>query len=82
MDGIKNPIRLRRGRFDGQDGVYWAWPVDGYYDLHHAPEGVDPDGSDVVEELLPTLAAARAAARGWHGSDDTVAIARLFGLSG
>jgi hypothetical protein len=43
--------------------VYWAWKVDGYFDLHHAAEGVAPDGSDVVTEFLPTLAAARQWAR-------------------
>jgi hypothetical protein len=60
---IGTATRLRRGTYYGLPGVYWAWPVDGYYDLHHAPEGVAPDGSDVVVELLPTVAAAREWAR-------------------
>lgn len=63
MDSIASPIRLRNGRHYGDAGTYWAWPVDGYYDLHHAPCGVQPDGSDVIAECLPTLAAARAEAR-------------------
>ena len=60
---IGTPTRLRRGTCHGLPGVYWAWKVDGYYDLHHAAEGVAPDGSDVVTEFLPTLAAARQWAR-------------------
>lgn len=59
MDTIGNPIRLRNGKWDGMKGTYWAWPVDGYYDIHHAPFGVAPDGSDVIAELVPTLAEAR-----------------------
>lgn len=52
--------RIRKGTYEGDPGVYWAWKIDGYYDVHHAPEGVTPDGSDVVSELHPTLADARA----------------------
>jgi len=33
----------------------WAWPVDGYFDLHHAEFGINPDGSDVVRECFATL---------------------------
>lgn len=50
------PRRIRRGSWRDLPGVFWAWPVDGYYDIHHAPEGVEPDGSDVVSEFHPTLA--------------------------
>lgn len=52
--------RLRKGTYYGDPGVYWAWKIDGYYDVHHAPEGAIPDGSDVVSELHPTIADARA----------------------
>jgi hypothetical protein len=62
-ESIGTPIRLRSGACEGDPGVFWAWKVDGYYDLHHAPEGTAPDGSDVVVEFLPTLAAARQWAR-------------------
>lgn len=57
------PIRLHAGKCDGDPGVYWAWPIDGYYDLHHAAPGVHPDGSDVISEGHPTLADAHAEAR-------------------
>jgi hypothetical protein len=63
MDTIGTPARLRKGTCYGQPGVYWAWKVDGYFDIHHAPEGVAPDGSDVIVEFLPTLQAAREWAR-------------------
>lgn len=55
--------RLRKGTYNGDPGVYWAWKYDGYFDVHHAPEGVVPDGSDVVAELFPTLREAREWAR-------------------
>lgn len=64
-DTIGSAIRLRNGKCEGQPGTYWAWPVDGYYDLHHAPTGTHPDGSDVVSEGHATLAEARAEAREW-----------------
>jgi hypothetical protein len=51
--------RLRKGPWEGEPGVYWAWKYDGYYDVHHAPEGMTPDGSDVVSECFPTLSEAR-----------------------
>ncbi len=54
-DGIKSPIRLRNGKLDGCSGTFWAWPVDGYFDLHHAAFGIRPDGSDVVCECFDTL---------------------------
>lgn len=53
------PRRIRRGTFDGDPGVFWAWKFDGYWDIHHAPDGVEPDGSDVVSEFHPTFADAR-----------------------
>lgn len=56
-------VRLRKGTYEGEPGVYWAWKYDGYYDIHHAPEGVVPDGSDVVAELFSTLREAREWAR-------------------
>jgi hypothetical protein len=62
-DNISSPTKLRHGTYAGTPGVYWAWKIDGYYDLHHVPEGVTPDGSDVVAELFPTLTEARAWAR-------------------
>lgn len=49
------PRRVRRGSWDEQPGVFWAWKFDGYWDVHHAPEGVEPDGSDVVSEMHPTF---------------------------
>ena len=60
---IGKPIRICHGQYAGQPGTYWAWPVDGYYDLHHARPGVQPDGSDVVSECHATLAEARQEAR-------------------
>ena len=64
FDGIGNAVKLRNGKYDGMHGTYWAWPVDGYYDLHWTSVGVErPDGSDVIHELLPTLQAARAEAK-------------------
>lgn len=62
---VGNPIRLRNGTFYGMPGTYWAWPVDGYYDIHHAPEGVAPDGSDVVSELHASVKDARVWVREW-----------------
>ena len=63
--------RLRKGTCYGDPGVYWAWKYDGYYDIHFAPEGVVPDGSDVVAELFATLREAREWAR------EVVAIERM-----
>lgn len=68
-DGIGTPIRLRSGTYDGIAGAYWAWPVDGYFDVHHAPEGMQPDGSEVVGEFLPSLKEARAFATAQHRTD-------------
>ena len=78
-EGIGSPIRLRAGYYDGQYGVYWAWPVDGYYDLHHSPKGVFPDGSDVVGEAYWTLDDVRAAAKSLHENDPKVLLKRMFG---
>ena len=61
-EGIKSPIKLRNGVFDGMRGTYWAWEVDGYFDLHWTDMD-RPDGSDVIYELLPSLAEARKQAR-------------------
>lgn len=69
-DGIGTPRRLRDGYYEGEHGTFWAWPVDGYYDLHHAPKGVDPDGSEVIGEGYETLTDARAGARFWDAMDD------------
>jgi len=55
LEGIASPIRLRNGKLDGYRGTFWAWPVDGYFDLHHAEFGIDPNGSDVVRECFATL---------------------------
>lgn len=60
---VGTPIRLRNGPHDGRPGTYWAWPVDGYFDLHHAPAGTYPDGSDVISEFHATLKETRAEAR-------------------
>jgi len=54
-EGIKSPIRLRNGKWKEFTGTFWAWPVDGYFDLHHAEFGINPDGSDVVRECFATL---------------------------
>lgn len=56
-------MRLRNGQHNGLRGTFWAWPIDGYYDLHHAAYGIAPDGSDIVSEGHATLAEARAEAR-------------------
>jgi len=57
--------RLRKGNCWGDPGVYWAWKFDGYYDIHHAPEGIVPGGSDVIAEFFPTLKEAREWVREW-----------------
>jgi hypothetical protein len=51
--------RLGPGKWWDEDGIFWAWKIDGYYDIHHAPEGADPEGCDVISEFHPTLADAR-----------------------
>lgn len=58
-DGVGSPIRIRKGSMDGDPGIFWAWPIDGYFDLHHSPEGIDPDGSDVIGECYFTMAEVR-----------------------
>ena len=63
MAEYRNPKRLRPGLYNGQPGIYWGWLIDGYYDLHHAPEGVAPDGSDVIGEGYGTLSEVRKAAK-------------------
>lgn len=78
-DSIGSPIRLRVGYHDGQYGVFWAWPVDGYFDVHHAPRGIAPAGDDVVSELHPTVEDAYAFATDWHNSDMKVITRRMFG---
>lgn len=55
--------RLMNGSLYGLKGTWWGWKIDGYWDLHFAPVGVEPDGSEVVEEFFDTLAEARQAAR-------------------
>lgn len=77
MIGTPRPLRL--GYYDGMWGRFWAWPIDGYYDLHHAPDGSVPDGDDVIEEGLSTLRDARTAARRWHDYDERTLTARLIG---
>ena len=62
FDGIGNAVKLRNGKYNGYPGTYWAWPVDGYYDLHWT-DADHPDGSDVIYECLPSLAEARKQAR-------------------
>lgn len=62
---VGNPIRLRNGTCDGYPGTYWAWPIDGYFDLHHAAPGVTPDGSDIVSEGHSSISETRAVAREW-----------------
>jgi len=53
------PRHIAYGAYHGEPGAFWAWPVDGYWDIHHAPRGVAPDGSDVISEFHETLADAR-----------------------
>ena len=65
-DGVASPLRLCRGSVECERGTFWAWPVDGYYDLHFVSDrsGRDyPEVDEVVGELLPTLTACREAAR-------------------
>jgi hypothetical protein len=64
-EAIKSAIKIRNGKYNGETGTYWAWPVDGYFDLHFVDEneGPLPDGSEVIHELLPSLEAARKEAR-------------------
>lgn len=77
VDGIRSPIRLRAGVFRGEKGVYYAWPVDDYYDLHFVADGEQLDGSDAILEFYESLADARAAAREIHNCEPTVFMARL-----
>jgi hypothetical protein len=56
---IGNAKRIRNGTWDGLRGTYWAWPVDGYWDIHFAEVGVQPDGCEVVSEFHSTLAEVR-----------------------
>ena len=71
---IGSPIRIRNGAFDGDPGSFWAWPVDGYWDIHHADPGQQPDGSEVISEFHASLTEARRWAReytqlqGWINS--------------
>lgn len=64
-EGIKSPIRIRNGKYNGGIGTFWAWPVDGYFDLHFVDqsEGPLPDGSEIVGEFYSTLSEARKEAR-------------------
>lgn len=65
-DGIASPIPLLRGSLDRRRGTFWAWPIDGYYDLHFVADADGyghPDGSDVVSEILHTLTDCKRAAR-------------------
>ncbi len=70
-DTLGNPVRLRRGRYGGgwggiEHGTYWAWPIDGYFDLHFVSDKAAypyPDGSDCVDEFFATISDCRAAAR-------------------
>lgn len=59
---IGNPVRISKGEYFGIPGVYWVWPIDGYFDLHHADEDAAPDGSDVVGEGYASIPEAKAAA--------------------
>lgn len=80
VDGVGTPRRLRAGYWDGAAGAYWAWPVDGYWDLHHVAVGEHgPDGSDVIAEGYSTLEEARAAAREFHLSEPAVLLRALAG---
>jgi len=56
---VGTPRHLGYGAYDGEPGAFWAWPVDGYWDIHHAPAGEEPGGSEVVSEFHPTLADTR-----------------------
>ena len=60
---VGTPRHLGNGTYDGEPGAFWAWPVDGYWDVHHTPVGEEPDGSEVVSEFHPTLADARRVVR-------------------
>jgi len=62
-EGIRSPIKLRNGQYGGEQGVYWAWEVDGYFDIHFTAPNVLPDGSDVVWECCATVGEARKEAR-------------------
>lgn len=56
---VGTPRHLGYATFDGEPGSFWAWPVDGYWDIHVTDPGASPDGSDVISEFHPTLADAR-----------------------
>jgi len=70
---------LRRGYFDGELGNFYAWPIDGYYDVHWTPIGTAPDGSDVISEGHPTLADAQRHARETHEGDRRYIMSQLIG---
>jgi hypothetical protein len=60
---IGTPIRIRNGSFDGEPVSFWAWPVDGYWDIHITDVGEQPDGSEVISEFHGSLSEARRWAR-------------------
>lgn len=66
-NGIKNPRRLFNGSWQEMGGTFWAWPVDGYWDLHFTERGAQPDGSEVIAEFFATLKEVRAEARSIDG---------------
>lgn len=81
VDGVGSPVRLRAGMFDGAQGAYWGWPVDGYWDLHHVADGQPIDGCDPIGEGYASLSEVRGAARSAHENEPAVICRRLVGRS-
>lgn len=75
---VESPQHLRYGYFDGEPGQFWAWPIDGYFDIHFTDRGAEPDGSDVISEGHATLTEARKEARAIHESDQRVILRSLL----
>lgn len=73
---VKNPRFIRRGYYhDMELGTYWAWPVDGYWDLHftHSDWGDGwPDGSEVIAECFTTYKEAETYAQEIHRFNETM----------
>lgn len=62
-DRTAGPRPIRRARMHGIEGTIWAWPFDGYWDLHFVAQGERLDGSEPIAECIRTLQEAKAEAR-------------------
>jgi len=73
---VGQPRFIQRGYYhDMELGTYWAWPIDGYWDLHFVygnwADGY-PDGSDVIAEGFRTYKEAETYAQEIHKLNKTL----------